>query len=132
MTVGQRVKRIRQHRGMTQKQLGILLGFPENTADVRIAQYESGTRNPKEAVIKKLADLLSVSPTVFSHNICCSRDDFMQSIFWLEEWKGGGDIYGCLKEWETMKIKYEAGEISAEEYFQWKLTYQSSSSEMSE
>lgn len=103
MTVGQRMKRIRQYRGMTQKQLGILLGFPENTADVRIAQYESGTRTPKEAVIKKLADLLSVSPTVFSHNICCSRDDFMQSIFWLEEWKGGGDIYGCLREWETMK-----------------------------
>lgn len=132
MTVGQRIKRIRQHRGMTQKQLGILLGFPENTADVRIAQYESGTRTPKAEVIKKLTDLLSVSPTVFSHNICCSRDDFMQSIFWLEEWKGGGDIYDCLKEWETMKIKYEVGEISAEEYFQWKLTYQSSSSEMSE
>ena len=132
MTVGQRIKRIRQHRGMTQKQLGILLGFPENTADVRIAQYESGTRTPKAEVIKKLTDLLSVSPTVFSHNICCSRDDFMQSIFWLEERKGGGDIYVCLREWETMKNKYEAGEISAEEYFQWKLTYQSSSSEMSE
>lgn len=126
MTLGQRLKRIRVYRGMTQKYLGMLIGFPENAADVRIAQYETGKRVPKTVVVNQLAEALDVSPLVFSQTVCCSRNDFMQSIFWLEELKGGGDIYDCIKEWEAMKTKYDAGEISAEEYFEWKLTYTSS------
>lgn len=43
--------------------------------------------------------------------------------FWMEELKGGGEIYDCIKAWEKMKSKYEAGEIPKEEYFQLKLTY---------
>lgn len=44
MTIGQRIKKIRNFRGMTQKQLGMLLGFGDN-GDVRIAQYESDIVN---------------------------------------------------------------------------------------
>ena len=44
----------------------------------------------------------------------------------MKESKGGGDIYDCIKEWVNMKTKYENGEISKNEYFQWKLTYNSS------
>ena len=47
MAIGERIHFIRNLRGMTQKYLGILAGFPERTADVRMAQYESGTRTPK-------------------------------------------------------------------------------------
>ncbi len=50
----------------------------------------------------------------------------MYLIFWMKESKGGGDIYDCIKEWVNMKTKYENGEISKNEYFQWKLTYNSS------
>ena len=132
MTIGQRIKRIRQHRGMTQKYLGMMMGFPESAADVRIAQYERGSRVPKPAVINRLAAVLGASPVVFSPTVCLSRDDMMQSIFWMEELKGGGDIYDCIKEWEAMKTKYDAGEISAEEYFEWKLTYTSSPSGLPE
>lgn len=56
----------------------------------------------------------------------------MQSIFWMEDLKGGGDIYDCIKEWETIKSKYESGKLSEKEYFEWKLTYDSPSSELSE
>ena len=42
--MGDKIHRIRDFRGMTQKQLGIAVGFDEKSADVRIAQYESGTR----------------------------------------------------------------------------------------
>ena len=41
MAVGDRIKRVRQFRGLTQKELGKLVGFDEKTADIRIAQYES-------------------------------------------------------------------------------------------
>ena len=41
MAVGDRIKRVRNFRGMTQKELGIAVGFDEKSADIRIAQYES-------------------------------------------------------------------------------------------
>lgn len=48
MTIGQRIKKIRIFRGMTQKELGTMMGFGLN-GDIRIAQYESGVRTPKKA-----------------------------------------------------------------------------------
>ena len=44
MAIGERIRYIRNLRNMTQKWLGMAIGFDEKTADVRIAQYESGTR----------------------------------------------------------------------------------------
>ena len=46
---------------MTQKALGIAGGFPAETADVRIAQYESGARTPKQNLLCQLARVLGVS-----------------------------------------------------------------------
>lgn len=48
MAIGERIHFFRTLRGMTQKYLGVRLGFDEKSADVRIAQYESGTRSPKD------------------------------------------------------------------------------------
>ncbi len=47
MVLGERIKRIRTFRGLTQRELGLKLGYEERNADVRIAQYESGYRVPK-------------------------------------------------------------------------------------
>lgn len=52
--IGDKIHRIRDFRGMTQKQLGMAVGFDEKSADVRIAQYESGTRTPKQALVESL------------------------------------------------------------------------------
>ena len=51
MAIGERIRFLRNLRGMTQKYLGFAIGFPEKTADIRMAQYESGTRTPKNAHI---------------------------------------------------------------------------------
>ena len=40
MSPGRRIRHYRMLRGMTQKALGIAAGFPPETADLRIAQYE--------------------------------------------------------------------------------------------
>ena len=122
MTIGQRIKKIRIFRGMTQKELGTMMGFGLN-GDIRIAQYESGVRTPKKQMLLKMADVLCVQPAVFSCRVCISKDDLIQTLFWMEESKGGGDIYDCIQKWEDMRAKYETGEISKEEYLQWKLTY---------
>ena len=47
MAIGERIHFFRILRGMTQKYLGTIVGFPERSADVRLAQYETGTRKPK-------------------------------------------------------------------------------------
>ena len=62
MAIGERIKYIRNLKNFTQKYLGQLIGFPEKTADIRIAQYESGTRTPKADITKELAKALEVSP----------------------------------------------------------------------
>ena len=63
MTVGQRLKRFRTRKGLTQKQLGLAVGFDNRTADIRIAQYETGTRKPKDKYIEKLAAIVNVQPS---------------------------------------------------------------------
>ena len=63
MSSGRRIRHYRMLRGMTQKALGIDAGFPPETADIRIAQYESGARTPKYALLCTLAGALGVSPS---------------------------------------------------------------------
>ena len=63
MSPGRRIRHYRMLRGMTQKALGIAAGFPPETADIRIAQYESGARTPKRELLCQLAAPLGVSPS---------------------------------------------------------------------
>lgn len=46
-----KIKRVRLHRHMKQRELGELVGFTDGAAN-RIAQYESGFRVPKEDMVK--------------------------------------------------------------------------------
>lgn len=58
MAIGERIRFFRNLCGMTQKYLGQVVGFPEKTADIRMAQYESGSRTPKADLTNKLAEVL--------------------------------------------------------------------------
>jgi len=62
MPIGERIKKIRNKRGMTQKELGVAAGFNIKNASVRIAQYELDIRTPKEKTLANIADALKVSP----------------------------------------------------------------------
>lgn len=59
MTLGENIKRLRQEKGFTQKQLGNLCNPP--MADSAIRRYESGKANPKIETIRKIATALGVS-----------------------------------------------------------------------
>ena len=115
---GQRLKFIRRFRRLTQKELGILMGYSEKTADVRIAQYEKNARTPKTDTVNKLAEVLNVSPAVFSQTICASRDDLLQSMYWLFLTKGGGVIYDCQSEYARNRMEQKYGMISPEEFLE--------------
>ena len=85
MNIGEHIKRIRTLRGMTQKDLGIALGFPERSADVRVAQYESGSRTPKEDVIQEMAKVLKVKPRAIADPNYNTYIGLMYRFFDLEE-----------------------------------------------
>ena len=59
MILGERIKRIRTFRGLTQRELGLKLGYEERNADVRVAQYESGYRVPKKDTLMEIARILN-------------------------------------------------------------------------
>ena len=54
MKLGEKIKLVRKHRELTQRELGERLHLDGNAAN-RIAQYESGFRTPKESRTKEIA-----------------------------------------------------------------------------
>ena len=59
MNLGERIKRIRQEKELTQQQLGNLCKPP--MADSAIRRYEAGKANPKIETIQRIATALGVS-----------------------------------------------------------------------
>ena len=144
MAIGERIRYIRNLRGMTQKWLGMAVGFDEKTADVRIAQYESGTRSPKENYISDIAKALEVSPKALDLPDIDSYVSLAHTLFALEDIYGLhiGDIDGevCLRldkskgmtylsmfdiftAWQQQAEKLANDKISKEEYDQWRYNY---------
>ncbi|HBZ7525594.1 TPA: helix-turn-helix transcriptional regulator [Klebsiella quasipneumoniae subsp. similipneumoniae] len=60
-----RLKKARLNAGLTQEQLGILVGIDESSASARMNQYEKGKHVPDFSLTKKIADLLNVPVSYF-------------------------------------------------------------------
>lgn len=88
MAIGERIRFFRNLKGMTQKYLGIQVGFPEKTADIRMAQYESGSRTPKADLTNNLANIFGVSTSALTVPDIDSYNGLMHTLFTLE------DLYG--------------------------------------
>ncbi len=56
MTTGERIKKIRQEKGLLQRELGEKIGVSQQM----IGQWENGKSNPKIETIRKIADALNV------------------------------------------------------------------------
>ena len=144
MATGERIKHFRNLRGMTMKYLGQEVGFSESTADVRLAQYESGSRTPKGDLIEKLAEALEVSPRALAVPDIDNYIGLAHTLFTLEDRYGlkVGEIDGevCLRldkskgmtylnmldillAWQEQAAKLETGEITKADYDQWRYTY---------
>ena len=85
MTLGEKIKKIRTFRGMTQRELGVAVGFDEKGADNRIAQYETNYRVPKNDLLKKMAEALHVDPQNFYTLVPGCAEDILRTLFWLDE-----------------------------------------------
>lgn len=83
--IGRRIHYLRKEANLTMRQLGEMLGFKGNTADVRMSQYESGNRVPKGKLLKKMADALDVSPNTIIPPDYDTVDGLMHTLFMLDD-----------------------------------------------
>lgn len=85
MILGERIKRIRTFRGLTQRELSLKLGYEERNTDVRVAQYESGYCIPKKDTLMEIARILNVNYINFITESLECAEDIMQTFLWLDE-----------------------------------------------
>ena len=88
MAIGQRIRFFRNRKGMTQKHLGEILGFVGKTSDVRMAQYESEARIPKQDLVKNMAHFLDVSTHALTVPDIDTYIGLMHTFFALEDMRG--------------------------------------------
>lgn len=120
-TLGKRLRILRKHRGLTQKQLGLKMGFPAPSAEIRVAQYECSHRYPKQAVIEQFAKVLHVDPAALLSNAAGNEDDLLQSLFWTEEIAGIEAVEACLQYWRQLRELLECGAVTPELYLELKV-----------
>ena len=136
MELGKKIRLIRMHRKLTQRELGERLNWGDNGGN-RIAQYEMGFRTPKESRIEEIAKVLNVR----EENFCIRADtpeDIIRLLIWFD-WEHGCN--GCvpigmillfdefervskyLREWYDRKKEVETGRITRAEYLEWMLQW---------
>ena len=143
MAIAERINYFRNKCGMTMKYLGQRLGYAEKSADVRVAQYESGNRKPKEDTIHALAEIFDVAPAALNVPDIDSYIGIMHTLFVLEDQydlsadlidgepvlRFGTDIkkrdflWNLFTSWAAEAARYRAGEISEEDYNAWRYHY---------
>ena len=145
MAIGERIRFIRNLRGITQKILGTAAGFPEKTADIRLAQYESGTRTPKDDITVALANALGVSPQALAVPDIDSYIGLAHTLFALEDLYGMSvdgttdgencltvknnrgrsteELLQILAAWKKQSDKCKSGEITKDTYDEWRYNY---------
>lgn len=133
-TVGDRLRKIREARGYTQKYVAEQAGIHE----VLYRRYEHGDRNPKESTLIKIARVLEVDPVIFQ-NVSTVMFDSLPALLYnfsnqckgnLEIIESDGSYFIGIKngklyadKWNgTLKIvKNKQETLSPEEFQTWLL-----------
>ena len=134
MEIGKRIKALRKFNGMTQLELGKSIGVLKR-GDVRIAQYEGRYRTPSKNVIEKIAKELHANPRILLEMDSDARTEILKQLLWLDEETDAiqiipTDLGMCIHikdmdkafaEWCGAKHLLAEGDISAKDYFAWKM-----------
>ncbi len=145
MAIGERIHFFRSKRGMTQKYVGAQIGFDEKSADVRMAQYESENRVPKDNLVQAMAELFDVKPdalkvpdidsfTGLIHTLFAIEDRYGLKIEKAEDGQpqlyldlrnhpGSMQLFDMLMDWMDKSEALRSGQITQDEYDAWKYHY---------
>ena len=134
MISSEKLKKLRLLRKLTQKELAI----KSDLTDSAIRNYELGYRSPNRDQLIKIADALDCDVSALIDYSPISNFQFMQILFDYEDilkirplvedsTRGlishDMDFNDFLLEWDEMRKKHYNGEISDEEFDDWKLSY---------
>ena len=110
MTIGERIKTVRKHRGLTQKALGAISG----TSEITIRQYELGKRQPRIKQLQAIANALDVSTDylIGEHHLKSAID--MNSSFILSRILEGIRESGFSNEEFCLRLN-----LPIDEWFKW-------------
>ena len=126
-----------------QQELGEAVGFSRGSADVRIGQYESNAKKPREETLLALADALGVNVDALLAPDISSKDRIMQTLFQLEDELGfyidKEQTYYCISlnsshpryaemkelfaEWYDAYMRYRKSRFDPIEYDKWRYRY---------
>ena len=144
LAFGEKIRFFRNLWGMTQKYLGTVVGFPEKTADIRMAQYESGSRTPKADLTNNLAEVFDISASALTVPDIDSYLGLMHTLFTLEDrygltiekgengvsmrvdprrGKDAAELSKMLNAWAEQAEKYRNGDISRDDFDKWRYNY---------
>lgn len=143
MAIAERIHYFRTRCGMTMKYLGQRLGYAEKSADVRIAQYESGARKPKDDTIQVLAEIFDISPAALNVPDIDTYVGLMHTLFVLEDQydlsadlidgepvlrfgkdkKKRESLWRYISSWANEASRFRSGEITEEAYNAWRYHY---------
>lgn len=132
------IRRLRGKRGLTQKQVADFAGISETA----YRSYELGARKAKPEISERIAKALKVRPEYLSSPEFGPYMEFYYAILENEDIlgytvtkingqpaivakPGASSFFALLSNWNKMKEKLEAKEITQEEYEEFKETYES-------
>lgn len=131
-----RMRGLRMRRGLLQRELAETAGVTE----FAVRNYELGLRTPRPQQLEALARALGVAPdTLADYGVETSRNA-LEVLFRLEEGfsarpeadaggarvavdpaaPGAQKLDAAVRAWAAMRARRDSGEISEEEYLDWK------------
>ena len=141
MTVGEKIKKFRTARELSQKQLAIMSGMSEPA----IRNYELGNRQPSDKQLEKIADALGMSIFALSepkldnhygvlHALFSLEDDYQLAVEKHDEFISlafppNSSTSDQLRKWQAKRCALLSGEISKDEYDEWRYSYPKSEAE---
>lgn len=87
-SIGGKIKRFREARGLTQQQLGVMCGYRESTAYVRISQYENNKKIPKDDALRDIAAALGVDESAFFDGDLSQEESLYHALFEMDFFHG--------------------------------------------
>lgn len=135
MKIGEKIRKFRTEKGLSQKELAKMTGLSEPA----IRNYELGNRTPPDKQLAAIAGALGISQFAISNPDIESYIGVMHTLFALEEeydatlvcepgatyitFPAGSDLRSRLIDWGEAFSKLKNGFMTKEEYEEWKNTY---------
>ena len=108
MSRGERIRRYRKMKGLTQKSLAERIGLAESA----VRNYELGLRDPSQETLAALSDAFGLKPV----------DG--ETLALDPKAEGAQKLSAALAAWRGALDELEAGEMTQDEYERWRATFE--------